>query len=109
MAKMKRQPRPLLVARAGMAVMAFGGAVACGGPGPMGSVCRGPCGTVGGAVAAATGSSGSGSSGSTGTGQQYCGIPDGGTPIPCLPDGGPDGTTGGGSGSTSGSGSGGTT
>jgi hypothetical protein len=80
----RRVPRPLLLAGSGLAILAFGN-VACGSSGVAGvTVCEpGLCGPVGTPVQI---DEDGGDGGSVAV--QYCGLPDGGTPVPCYPDGG---------------------
>ncbi len=96
----RRMPRPLLLAGAGLTALSFSQTVACGGPAgttvcPASTPgCSGGFGSTsgfGGTTGGTTGSIGS----TTGQAIQYCGLPDGGTPIPCDEldggDGSPDG------------------
>ena len=78
-----RAPRPLLLASSGLAAIAFGANLACGSVVTGTVACNAPdcVGPLG--VPPMTDGGDAGLSG-----VQYCGVPDGGSPQPCYPDGG---------------------
>jgi hypothetical protein len=86
------RPRVVLLACAGWAAVLFGNFTACGGPAS--SLGGGGFGGAG-AVGTTTTSSGpGGGSGTSGSAVQYCGVSDGGSPVPCSPPDAGNGGTG---------------